>query len=76
MLALRRLEIKGKEFEVTTYMAAPDNCGRGVVHELDPRLTDEELETGFSHRANPPIIRVRRMGNSNSVIITFAGPQA
>lgn len=75
MLALRRLKIEGKEFEVTTYMAAPDNCSRGVVHGLDPRLSEEELETGFSHRANPPIIGVRRMGNSGSVIITFAGPQ-
>lgn len=75
MLALRRLQVEGKEFEVLTYMAAPDNCGRGVVHGLDPRLAEEELETAFSHPANPPIIGVRRMGNSASVIITFAGPQ-
>ncbi|KAH9374369.1 hypothetical protein HPB48_012258 [Haemaphysalis longicornis] len=34
-----------------------------------------ELEVGSSHRTSPPIIGVRRMGRSESVIITFADPQ-
>lgn len=72
MLALKSIKLDGKEYEVSTYMAAPESCGKGVVHGLDPRMSEKELELAFSHRQNPPILGVRRMGNSNSVIITFA----
>lgn len=75
VLSLRKLPIGDKAYEVTSYMAAPENCGRGVVHGIDLRFSEEELEVGFSHRTNPPIIGVRRMGRSESVIITFADPQ-
>lgn len=73
MLALKSIKLDGKEYEVSTYMAAPESCGKGVVHGVDLRLSEKELELAFSHRQNPPILGVRRMGNSNSVIITFAG---
>ncbi|KAH9373872.1 hypothetical protein HPB48_016152 [Haemaphysalis longicornis] len=52
-------------------MAAPEDCGRGVLHGIDRRITEEELEVGLSHSTNPPVLGVRRMGTSESVIITF-----
>lgn len=71
MLGLKVIKLDGKEYEVTTYMAAPDSCGKGVVRGLDLRLSERELELAFSHVENRPILGVRRMGNSTSVIITF-----
>ncbi|KAH9366930.1 hypothetical protein HPB48_021209 [Haemaphysalis longicornis] len=73
MLALKSIKLDGKECEVSTYMAALESCGKGVLHGLDLRLSEKELELAFSHRQNPPMLGVRRMGNSTSVIITFAG---
>ncbi|KAL1468542.1 hypothetical protein MTO96_041424 [Rhipicephalus appendiculatus] len=71
MLGLKVIKLDGKEYEVTTYMAAPESCGKGVVRGLDLRLSERELELAFSHEENRPILGVRRMGNSTSVIITF-----
>lgn len=71
VLALKKLQFGSKVYEVTTYMAAPEDCGRGVVHGIDRRITEEELEVGLSHPTNPPVLGVRRMGTSESVIITF-----
>ncbi|KAH8033551.1 hypothetical protein HPB51_013628 [Rhipicephalus microplus] len=71
MLNLKVIELDGKEYEVKTYMAAPESCGKGVIPRLDIRLSERELELAFSHEENSPILGVRRMGNSTSVIITF-----
>ncbi|KAH7955567.1 hypothetical protein HPB52_001373 [Rhipicephalus sanguineus] len=71
MLGLKVIKLDGKEYEVTAYMAAPESCRKGVVRGLDPRLSERELELAFSYEENRPILGVRRMGNSTSVIITF-----
>ncbi|KAH8022572.1 hypothetical protein HPB51_000355 [Rhipicephalus microplus] len=71
MLDLKVIKLDIKEYEVKTYMAAPESCGKGVVRGLYIRLSDRELELAFSHEENRPILGVRRMGNSTSVIITF-----
>ncbi|KAH7957917.1 hypothetical protein HPB51_028097 [Rhipicephalus microplus] len=71
MLDLKVIKLDGKEYEVKTYMAAPESCGKGVVRGLDIRLSERELELAFSHEENRPILCVRRMGNFTSVIIPF-----
>ncbi|KAH9384925.1 hypothetical protein HPB48_026955 [Haemaphysalis longicornis] len=71
VLALKKLQFGSKVYEVATYMAAPEDCGRGVVDGIDRRITEEELEVGLSHPTNPPVLGVGRMGTSESVIITF-----
>ncbi|KAH7933475.1 hypothetical protein HPB49_012970 [Dermacentor silvarum] len=65
ILGPRSIKLDGKEYEVSTYMAAPESCGKGVLHGLDLRLTEKESELAFPNRQNPPILGVRRMGNSN-----------
>ncbi|KAH8022774.1 hypothetical protein HPB51_005072 [Rhipicephalus microplus] len=71
ILYLKATKLDGKKYEVSTYMAAPESCGKGVVRRLDIRLTEREFELAFSHEENRPILGVRRMGNSTSVINTF-----
>ncbi|KAH9378566.1 hypothetical protein HPB48_000767 [Haemaphysalis longicornis] len=44
MLAPNSIKLDGKEYEVTTYMEAPQSSGKGVVHGLDVRLSEKELE--------------------------------
>ncbi|KAL1468001.1 hypothetical protein MTO96_025833 [Rhipicephalus appendiculatus] len=49
MLGLKVIKLDGKKYEVTTYMAAPESCGKGVARGLDLRLSERELELAFSH---------------------------
>ncbi|KAH8042697.1 hypothetical protein HPB51_025529 [Rhipicephalus microplus] len=58
MLHLKVIKLYDKEYEVKTYMAAPESCGKGVVRGLDIRLTERELELAFSHEENRPILGV------------------
>ncbi|KAH8037538.1 hypothetical protein HPB51_012915 [Rhipicephalus microplus] len=71
MLNLTVIKLDGKEYEVKTNMVAPESCGKGVVRGLDIGLSERESQLAFSHEENRPILGVRRMGNSTSVIITF-----
>ncbi|KAH6947626.1 hypothetical protein HPB50_020332 [Hyalomma asiaticum] len=54
-------------------MVAPENCGKEVVHGIDIRITEETILEGFaSHEQYPEVLGMRRIGESTTVIITFA----
>ncbi|KAH8021306.1 hypothetical protein HPB51_014877 [Rhipicephalus microplus] len=60
---IKSIKIEGKNYDV----AAPHKCsGRGVVRGIDPRLSVEELTEAFGNSRNPPILGVRKLGNSSS----------
>ncbi|KAH7932907.1 hypothetical protein HPB49_004679 [Dermacentor silvarum] len=68
---IKSIKIEDKDYEVTAYLAPHEDDGRGVVHGIDPRLTIEELTEAFGNPRNPPILGVRKIGNSSSAIVTF-----
>ncbi|KAH7980928.1 hypothetical protein HPB49_020318 [Dermacentor silvarum] len=68
---IKSIKIEDKDYEVTAYLAPHEDNGRGVVHGIDPRLTIEELTEAFGNPRNPPILGVRKIGNSSSAIVTF-----
>ncbi|KAH7944758.1 hypothetical protein HPB49_000065 [Dermacentor silvarum] len=61
----KSIKIEDKDYEVTAYLAPHQDNGRCVVHGIDPRLTIEELTEAFGNPRNPPILGVRKMGNSS-----------
>ncbi|KAH8033524.1 hypothetical protein HPB51_013508 [Rhipicephalus microplus] len=61
--------IEGKNYDVTAYRASHEDSGRGVVRGIDPRLSVEELTEAFGNSRNPPILGVRKLGNSSSAVI-------
>ncbi|KAH7933017.1 hypothetical protein HPB49_006760 [Dermacentor silvarum] len=54
------------------YLAAPTNSCRDVIHNVAPDTTPEELLHEL-HCYKADILLARRMGNTNSALITFAG---
>ncbi|KAH7960034.1 hypothetical protein HPB49_016365 [Dermacentor silvarum] len=68
---IKSIKIEDKNYEVTAYFAPHEDNGRGLVHGIDPRLTIEELTEAFGNPKNPPILGVRKIGNSSSAIVTF-----
>ncbi|XP_077523838.1 uncharacterized protein LOC144134902 [Amblyomma americanum] len=68
---IKSIHIGDDEYEVTAYLAPHEDCGRGVVHGIDPKLTIEELTEAFGNPRNPPILGVRKMGKSSSAIVIF-----
>ncbi|KAH7938192.1 hypothetical protein HPB49_021493 [Dermacentor silvarum] len=73
VMSIKTIKIEDKDHEVTAYMVAPENCGKGVVHGMDIRMTEETIMDGFDgHEQNPEILGIRRMGRSTTVVITFA----
>ncbi|KAH6934871.1 hypothetical protein HPB50_001572 [Hyalomma asiaticum] len=72
-MSIKTIKIEDKDHEVTAYMVAPENCGKGVVHGMDIRMTEETIQEGFAgHEQNPEILGIRRMGRPTTVVITFA----
>ncbi|KAH8031887.1 hypothetical protein HPB51_021076 [Rhipicephalus microplus] len=58
MLDLKVIKLDGKAYEVKTYMAVPESCGKRVVRGLDIRLSEREWKLAFSDEENRPILRV------------------
>ncbi|KAH8025733.1 hypothetical protein HPB51_010974 [Rhipicephalus microplus] len=53
------------------YLAPHEDSGRGVVRGIDSRLSVQELTQAFGNSRNPPILGVRKLGNSSSAVIIF-----
>lgn len=71
-MSIKTLKIDDKDHEVTAYMVAAENCGKGVVHGMDKRMNKETIMEGFAaHEQNPEILWISRMGRSITVVITF-----
>ncbi|KAH7973731.1 hypothetical protein HPB49_004535 [Dermacentor silvarum] len=72
LLSVESIVLAGRIYAVAPYLAAPTNSCRGVIHGIAPNATQEELLRDLdSYQAD--ILLARRMGNTNSALITFAG---
>ncbi|KAH7978776.1 hypothetical protein HPB49_006733 [Dermacentor silvarum] len=72
LLSVASIILAGRIYAVAPYLAAPTNSCRGVIHGIAPDATPEELLRDLdSYQAD--ILLARRMGNTNSALITFAG---
>ncbi|KAH7985775.1 hypothetical protein HPB49_026277 [Dermacentor silvarum] len=72
LLSVASIILAGRIYAVAPYLAAPTNSCRGVIHGIAPDATQEELLRDLdSYQAD--ILLARRMGNTNSALITFAG---
>ncbi|KAH7977353.1 hypothetical protein HPB49_000851 [Dermacentor silvarum] len=72
LLSVESIVLAGRIYAVAPYLAAPTNSCRGVIHGIAHDATQEELLRDLdSYQAD--ILLARRMGNTNSALITFAG---
>lgn len=68
------LNMSGKQYEVTAYIAVPDNSSKGVITGIAANTPTDEL---IDHLRSPnaEIIHARMMGKSTTALLTFAGLQ-
>ncbi|KAG0432481.1 hypothetical protein HPB47_020789 [Ixodes persulcatus] len=66
------LTLATKQYEVTAYLAVPDNACRGVISGVETRPTAEELTENL-RATGINILYARMMGQTNTAVITFEG---
>ncbi|KAK8766082.1 hypothetical protein V5799_007129, partial [Amblyomma americanum] len=70
---LRTVLYDNENIEVTAYPTMPEDCGKGVVHDVPLHYSNEELLERIRRRKeNPTVLGVRRLGAaSKSILILF-----
>ncbi|KAK8767785.1 hypothetical protein V5799_005434 [Amblyomma americanum] len=53
----------------------PDGAGKGVIHGIPMSMSMELIRETLDCDANPPILGVRRLGDSGSLLILFEGSE-
>ncbi|XP_040357396.2 uncharacterized protein LOC121046807 [Ixodes scapularis] len=72
---IKELQFGDTHYEATAYATPPADTSKGVIHNIPDYDTAEDITKSLIYKKNPPILQVRRMGNTNSVIIIFEGPK-
>ncbi|XP_070386508.1 uncharacterized protein [Dermacentor albipictus] len=73
LLRLTNLEIEGKVHEVTVHLAVPDDFSRGVIHGIGLKTSLQKITQGIAeHEENPKVLEIRRLGQSKTIMLTFA----
>ncbi|KAL1468611.1 hypothetical protein MTO96_041375 [Rhipicephalus appendiculatus] len=60
-------------YEVSSYLAAPDNTCKGVVRGVDLEFKQEQLSNMIVQPRNPRALEVKRIKNTTTVIVLFDG---
>ncbi|CAN7997241.1 unnamed protein product [Ixodes pacificus] len=60
-------------YEVSSYLAAPDNTCKGIIRNIDLELDHEQLRSLIVQLRNPKALEARRIKNSTTVVILFDG---
>ncbi|KAH7960762.1 hypothetical protein HPB49_023050 [Dermacentor silvarum] len=70
---ITRIVLSGNLYEVNSYVAAPDEVARGVVHGIDPYTPPEELMIHLRVRTQGvEIMQARILGKTKTAVITFS----
>ncbi|KAL1446596.1 hypothetical protein MTO96_044537 [Rhipicephalus appendiculatus] len=68
---VRKIHTSFGAFEVSAYVAAPENTCKGVLRKIDPSITEQQLNEAFVNSRNPTAIGVKRIKNTRAVIVLF-----
>ncbi|KAG0432639.1 hypothetical protein HPB47_020649 [Ixodes persulcatus] len=60
-------------YEVSSYLAAPDNTCKGIIRNIDLELDHEQLRSLIVQPRNPKALKAKRIKNSTTVVILFDG---
>lgn len=67
-----QLQISASTYEFSTYMKPPPGTCRGVIHDLDPSVNNDNL-SAYLQGNHPTLIHARIMGNTRSALLIFQG---
>ncbi|KAG0436196.1 hypothetical protein HPB47_018084, partial [Ixodes persulcatus] len=71
VFALRK-KIGARTYSSTTYVTAPDNSAKGVIHSIPSYDSPADIERSLE-RNTPRVLQARRLGEMASVLIVFEG---
>ncbi|KAG0445019.1 hypothetical protein HPB47_003209 [Ixodes persulcatus] len=60
-------------YEVSSYLAAPDNTCKGIIRNIDLELDHEQIRSLIVQPRNPKALEARRIKNYTTVVILFDG---
>ncbi|KAH7952391.1 hypothetical protein HPB52_022191 [Rhipicephalus sanguineus] len=66
-------KVGGANYEVGSYLAAPDNTCKGVVKGVDLDFNEEEITGMIVHPRNPTALEVKRIRYTTTVVVLFDG---
>ncbi|KAG0432791.1 hypothetical protein HPB47_020508 [Ixodes persulcatus] len=75
LLALKTVHIQGKQHEIRRYKANDPANARGVVHGIPATLSEEEIRNTLEVE-HAKLLHLRRIGTSNTILVTVKGPTA
>ncbi|KAH7939581.1 hypothetical protein HPB52_014197 [Rhipicephalus sanguineus] len=67
------ITVGGANYEVGSYLAAPDNTCKGVVKGVDLDFNEEEITGMIVYPRNPTALEVKRIRNTTTVVVLFDG---
>ncbi|KAH9372276.1 hypothetical protein HPB48_012143 [Haemaphysalis longicornis] len=56
------LKIKEHEHQIVAYATPPEECTKGVIHNIPSEESEEIISRSLVNKRNPTILRARRMG--------------
>ncbi|KAH7944574.1 hypothetical protein HPB52_021391 [Rhipicephalus sanguineus] len=69
--SLEAITVGQTGYDVSSYIAAPDNTCKGIIRNIDMEFDHEELRRLIVQPRNPNALEVRRIKNSTTVVILF-----
>ncbi|KAG0426579.1 hypothetical protein HPB47_026317 [Ixodes persulcatus] len=66
------IKIGARTYSSTTYITAPDNSAKGVIHNIPSYDSPADIERSLE-RNTPRVLQARRLGETASVLIVFEG---
>ncbi|KAG0420457.1 hypothetical protein HPB47_003489 [Ixodes persulcatus] len=66
------IKIGARTYSSTTYVTAPDNSAKGVIHNIPSYDSPADIERSLE-RNTPGVLQARRLGETASVLIVFEG---
>lgn len=70
--SLKEVKIGARTYSSTTYVTAPDNSAKGVIHNIPSYDSPADIERSLE-RNTPRVLQARRLGETASVLIVFEG---
>ncbi|XP_070386810.1 uncharacterized protein [Dermacentor albipictus] len=70
---ISKIHTKLGAFEVSAYISAPDDACKGVIRNIDPSFDEGALRRMILNPRNPTALEVRRIKNTQVVVILFDG---
>ncbi|KAH9367278.1 hypothetical protein HPB48_004421 [Haemaphysalis longicornis] len=67
------LTLEDAVFSARGYIACPENTVKEVIHGIPPNYSAADIHTAVVQPCNPTALHARRMGQTNTMLVSFSG---